>query len=128
MDAFPNNVGGGLLKRFVVTFDYDHQIMYLKPVAGPVDDLDTFDRSGVWINVKGRGFEIVDIGPGTPAAVAGLRVGDIVTKVNGKSIQSVKLYDFRRMLRNEAPGTKIHLTFDRRGAIHQTDLVLRNLI
>lgn len=128
MDAFPNNVGGGLLKRFVVTFDYDHQIMYLKPVAGPVDDLDTFDRSGMWINVKGRGFEIVDIGPGTPAAVAGLRVGDIVTKVNGKSIQSIKLYDFRRMLRNEAPGTKIHLTFDRRGAIHQTDLVLRDLI
>lgn len=128
MEAFPSNVGGGVLKRFVVTFDYDHQLMYLKPIPGPIEDLDTFDRSGMWVNDNGKGFEIVDVGPGTPAAAAGLRAGDIVTEVNGEPIQSIKLYDFRKMLRNQSPGTKVQLTFLRKNAVNQAQLTLRDLI
>ncbi len=30
---FDGNVGSALLKRFVVTFDYAHQVMYLKPIT-----------------------------------------------------------------------------------------------
>ena len=49
-DNLAGNIGGGILKRFVVTFDYEHNTMYLKPIAGRIADLDTFDRSGMWIN------------------------------------------------------------------------------
>lgn len=86
IDAFPNNVGGGLLKRFVVTFDYEHQLMYLKPTEGKVDDLDTFDRSGIWINAAANGFKIVDVSKGTPAADTGLRPDDVITAVDGKPV------------------------------------------
>ncbi len=32
--VFPNNIGGGVLKRYIVTFDYDHSVMYLKRSEG----------------------------------------------------------------------------------------------
>ena len=127
-EAFPNNIGGGLLKRFVVTFDYDHQLMYLKPIAGKVDDLDTFDRSGMWLNVADKGFGIVNVGEGTPAAKAGIAAGDIVVAVDGKAASSMHLYDLRRRLRNDPPGTQVALTVERNGKPRKVTLVLRDLI
>lgn len=127
-EAFPNNVGGGLLKRFVVTFDYDHQLMYLKPIAGKVDDLDTFDRSGMWLNVAGKGFGIVNVSDGTPAAKAGIAAGDIIVAVDGKAASSMHLYDLRRRLRNDPPGTEVALTVERNGKPRKVTLVLRDLI
>jgi len=127
-EAFPNNIGGGLLKRFVVTFDYDHQLMYLKPIADKVDDLDTFDRSGMWLNVADKGFGIVNVGEGTPAAKAGIAAGDIVVAVDGKAASSMHLYDLRRRLRNDPPGTQVALTVERNGKPRTVTLVLRDLI
>jgi hypothetical protein len=127
-EAFPNNIGGGLLKRFVVTFDYDHQLMYLKPIAGKVDDLDTFDRSGMWLNVAGKGFGIVNVGEGTPAAKAGIAAGDVIVAVDGKAASSMQLYDLRRRLRNDAVGTQVSLTVERQGKPRKVTLVLRDLI
>jgi len=34
-DDYQGSIGGGFLKRFVVTFDYGHQIIYLKPWRSP---------------------------------------------------------------------------------------------
>lgn len=128
IDAFPNNVGGGLLKRFVVTFDYEHQLMYLKPTEGKVDDLDTFDRSGIWINAAANGFKIVDVSKGTPAADTGLRPDDVITAVDGKPVTSMKLYDLRKALRNDPPGTTLRLTINRKGVTQEMPLTLRDLI
>ncbi|HMH66321.1 MAG TPA: aspartyl protease family protein [Pinirhizobacter sp.] len=128
IEAFPNNVGSGLLKRFVVTFDYDHQVMYLKPIPGKVDDLDTFDRSGVWLNVSGKGFGIVSVGKDTPAAKVGLAAGDTIVAVDGKAASSIHLYDLRRRLRNDAPGTRVALTLEHEGKPRNVTLVLRDLI
>lgn len=128
VEAFPNNVGSGLLKRFVVTLDYGHQLMYLKPIAGNVDDLDTFDRSGMWLNVADKGFSIVSVSDGSPAAKAGLAAGDIIETVDGKSVSSIHLYDLRRRLRDEPPGTKVALTVERNGNPRKIILVLRDLI
>ncbi|HEY4144663.1 aspartyl protease family protein [Pinirhizobacter sp.] len=128
IEAFPNNVGGGLLKRFVVTLDYDHQLMYLKPIPGKVDDLDTFDRSGMWLNVSGKGFGVVNVNDGAPAAKAGIAAGDIIVAVDGKAASSMHLYDLRRRLRNDAPGTEVPLTVERDGKRRKVTLVLRDLI
>lgn len=128
VEAFPNNVGSGLLKRFVVTLDYEHQVMYLKPIAGKVDDLDTFDRSGMWLNVADKGFSIVSVSDGSPAAKAGLAAGDIIETVDGEAASSIHLYDLRRRLRDEAPGTKVTLTVERNGHPRKVTLVLRDLI
>lgn len=128
VDAFPNNIGGGLLKRFVVTLDYDHQLIYLKPIEGKVADLDTFDRSGMWLNQSPQGFQIVDISYGTPAETAGLHVGDIITSVDAVPVQSLHLYELRERFRNEPSGTTVTLGIRRAGNLHSVKLTLRDLI
>jgi hypothetical protein len=127
-EAFPNNVGGGVLKRFVVTIDYQHMILYLMPVPGPVADLDTFDRSGMWINEADDGYKIVEVSKGAPAESAGLAAGDIILAVDGRPAKSIALSDLRRQLRNQAPGTVVKLSVRRGADTRDIALTLRDLL
>jgi hypothetical protein len=124
-DQLAGNIGGGVLKRFVVTFDYERSTMYLKPIAGTVDDLDTFDRSGLWINRDAEGFKVVDVTAKSPAADAGLANGDVVTAIDGKPATSIALPDIRKRLRNEKPGTVVTLAVKGKGDVKVT---LRDLV
>jgi hypothetical protein len=119
------NIGGGVLKRFVVTFDYERNTMFLKPIAGAVADLDTFDRSGAWFNRDPEGFKIVDVSARTPAAEAGLAKDDIVTAVDGQAATAIALPALRQRLRNDAPGTVVTLAVKGKGTVK---LTLRDLV
>jgi membrane-associated protease RseP (regulator of RpoE activity) len=107
--SLSGNIGGGILKRFVVTFDYGHNTMYLKPVAGPVADLDSYDRAGMWFNVTPEGFKVISVTDGSPAAQAGIRPDDVITAIDGAPVSGLKLPDVRARLRNDAPGTQVKL-------------------
>ena len=52
-----------------------------------------------------NGVRFADIKPGSPAAKAGLRAGDILTEFDGKRIQN--LYDFTYALRAKQPGQEV---------------------
>jgi Aspartyl protease/PDZ domain len=108
-NEYSGNIGSGILKRFVVTFDYNNKVMYLKPATVPLTDVGTFDRSGMWINDSQGGFEIVDVTAKGPADTAGLKKNDVIVSVDGKPAGEIKLADLRQRLRNEAPGTKVKL-------------------
>jgi hypothetical protein len=101
------NIGGGILKRFVVTFDYANNVMYLKPVTGAVADLDTYDRAGAWFNIDSDGFKVIDVTKGGPADSAGLKIGDIIVAVDGKPASGIVLTALRERLRDAAPGTVV---------------------
>ncbi|HEX4096837.1 MAG TPA: aspartyl protease family protein, partial [Caulobacteraceae bacterium] len=75
---YDGNVGSGLLKQFVVTFDYAHQVMYLKRITPTPPDVGTFDRSGLWINAKDGGYAVTDVAKGSAGADAGIAVGDVI--------------------------------------------------
>jgi hypothetical protein len=126
--SYQGNVGAGILKRYIVTFDYGHQIMYLKPLRGPVADLDTFDRSGMWINAAPNGFEVMDVVANGPAANAGIAKGDILTDVNGKPATSIPVYELRRMLREQAPGTVVAFTVKGAAGAKEMKVTLRDQI
>jgi hypothetical protein len=124
-DNLAGNIGGGILKRFVVTFDYEHNTMFLKPIAGTVADLDTFDRAGMWFNKDAEGFKVVDVTAKTPAADAGLTKDDIITAVDGRPATAIALPDIRKRLRNDKPGTVVTLAVKGKGDVKVT---LRDLI
>lgn len=114
--GYDGNVGSGLLKRFIVTFDYDHHVLYLKKQPLRVADTGTFDRSGLWINQGKNGFEIFNVAEGSPAAVAGLKAGDVITGVYGHPAASIRLSDLRMQLRDLAPGTMVVFSVLHKGA------------
>jgi hypothetical protein len=110
--ADPNvegNVGSGLLKRFVVTFDYAHQTMYLRPIAGTPQDVGVFDRAGAWINMSAHGFKVMEVNASGAAAAAGLKAGDEITAVDGAPAGGIPLPELRRRLRDEPAGTQLSL-------------------
>jgi hypothetical protein len=126
--SYQGNIGGGILKRFVVTFDYANHTMYLKPLPAPVADLDTYDRAGMWINAGKGGMRVMDVTAGGPAAQAGIEVGDVITRVDGKPATSVPLYELRRRLRDESPGTVVRFTVQHGEQIRETEITLRDQI
>lgn len=120
--------GSALLKRFVVTFDYAHQRMYLRRITPTPPDVGTFDRSGLWINAQKGGYEIVDVARDGPGARAGLAVGDVITAVDGKPVVTEDLADVRRRLRSDPAGSAVELTVRHGDVTRQATLTLADSI
>ncbi|MEP7185914.1 MAG: aspartyl protease family protein, partial [Rhodanobacter sp.] len=125
---FDGNVGSGFLKRFVVTFDYGHQVMYLKSLAHSGADTGSFDRSGMWINLGSDGYDVMDVASDSPAAEAGLTVADVITHFDGRGTDELSLADARKLLRVTPAGTQMTLTVRRGVTTRKVKLVLRDLI
>ena len=125
---FDGNIGGGLLKRFVVTFDYAHQFMYLKPIKPLPPDVGTFDRSGLWINAHGDGYEVADVAGKSAGAQAGLVTGDLIIQVNDHPVTDAALSAMRQRLRCDPPGSRFKLTVKRGTQVLNVSLVLRDQI
>jgi membrane-associated protease RseP (regulator of RpoE activity) len=120
------NIGAGVLKRFTVTFDYGHKRMYLAPnesFAKP----DNADRAGLWLNRDGDGSRIEEVVAASPAADAGLAVGDTIVKVGGQAAATLPLSDFRQRLRED--GAPVPLTARKAdGTTQEIYLKLRDLL
>jgi len=126
--AYEGNIGSGLLKRFVVTFDYAHQTMYLKRIVPEPEDIGTFDRSGLWINAKNGGFEVTDVAKDGAGTLAGLAVGDVITAIDGKPAVADQLADARRLLRDRPAGSTVMLTVRRGDESRSVRLTLKDQI
>ena len=60
-----------------------------------------------------HGVAIAQVEPNSPAERAGLKVGDVITAINGNTINDVN--EFRLQVAGFAPGTSIKLRVDRNG-------------
>ncbi|WP_428269506.1 aspartyl protease family protein [Haliangium sp.] len=122
------NIGGGVLKRFTVTFDYSRQVMYLDKNQH-FDAPDRHDQSGLWMSRTDAGFAIEAIVPGSAAERAGLAVGDHVVAVDGRAVTELSLSDVRTHWRRAAPGTRVRLRVaSKKGKQREVVMVLRALI
>ncbi len=124
---YAGNVGGGVLKRFNITFDYTHQQLIFEPNAN-YNKPDVFDRSGMWLNQVDGTFEVMDVVAGGPAAQVGIKVGDKVVAVDGRPSSQILLPDLRNKFKTEAPGTKLRLTVNSGGQQRDVELTLRDLV
>lgn len=121
------NIGGEILRRFTVTFDYSRQRMYLQLNPGSSEPF-RFDQSGMWMNREDGAFVIKTVMSGGPAEQAGLKVGDRVTSIDGRPVAAMALTDFRTALRDDEPGTQFHLHVDDGKTSRDVVLVLRRLV
>ncbi len=124
---FAGNVGGGVLKRFDVTFDYSKKRMFLEPnesFARP----DAYDRAGLWLNRDEAGFKVMDVTANGPAAEAGLKTGDVITAIDGRNAKDLVLPEVRSQFKTSAPGTNVRLTVKTGAGSRDVTLVLRDLV
>jgi hypothetical protein len=95
-----NQLGLGFLSRFVVTFDFPRNTVYLK--RGKLFGIPhSRDRSGLHI-LRRKDRSVVDsVDKDSPAAVAGFLAGDIVTRVDDVMADGLSLFELRKMFNGE---------------------------
>ena len=69
-----------------------------------------------------NGIAIYKVENNSPAETAGLKKGDIITKLAGKSVKN--LAEFRYELYKHSPGEEIEVTYYRNGSLETTKLTL----
>jgi hypothetical protein len=121
------NVGAEILKRFNVTFDYARQEITFEPNANHAAPY-VYDRSGLWLNQAAGSFEVQDVIPGSPAAGAGIKVGDRVLEIDGREAGEIPLPEARQRLRTPPPGTKVRITVRSGDRNRHVVLMLKDLL
>jgi len=122
------NVGGGVWKRFTVTFDYPRQAMSLVPNAA-FEAADTYDRSGVFAIQRDGRLVAADVRPATPAAEAGIKKGDAIVSINGGSGTALTLAALRAAFRSPAGSVvRLGILSAPATAPHDVTLTLRDYV
>ncbi len=121
-------IGGEFFRRFKVIFDYSRGRIILEKNRH-FNEPYKYDASGLFLAAEGTNFETLKIlraTENTPAFEAGLRDGDVITKIDGNSTSKFSLEQIRQMFTQK--GRMFRLTFKRDGSVRQTKIKLRDLI
>jgi len=121
------NLGGGVLRHFVVAFDYANKKMYLAPNAD-FGKPDAFDRSGLWLLTDNDTLKVADVAKDSAAERAGLHVDDRIQSIDGAPISTKSLADWRRQLRELPVGTRMTVEFERGNKSSDATLILADRI
>jgi predicted aspartyl protease len=127
-DLGDGEIGGELLRRFKVIIDYSLKRIVIEP---RVDLAEPFEASlsGAGIAAEGvdyKTFKVRAVIENSPASEAGLRAGDIITKIDNKPASEFTFEQLRKMFRQE--GREYLLEIKRDDKTQQVKLKLRRLI
>jgi hypothetical protein len=114
------------LRRFKVVFDYPRQRLLLERGRHFGDDM-PFDASGTIIYGDGQnGYRVLRVVEGSPAAEAGLRPGDVILEIDGKTAGQLSNNGIAAVLRQA--GREIAIRIQRGEEKQSVSLKLRNLL
>jgi len=105
LDGPDGIVGGELLRRHRVTFDYPHARMILEPYPAPATAYE-YDMSGLFMAVDAPDYakiRVMAVNPRTPAAEAGLQPDDEIVSIDGRRTPALTLDQARLLLRKPGP-------------------------
>ncbi|MBX6353065.1 MAG: S41 family peptidase [Thermoflavifilum sp.] len=83
-----------------------------------------FDGIGVVIRQQGGRLSVLQVIPGSPAEKAGIRAGDVIVAVGGKSVAGVPIDQVSQMILGRA-GTTVSITVERLVADKPKDYTLK---
>jgi len=112
--AFDGIIGGALLRRTKVIFDYSRKQLILEPYAASPKPYE-YDMSGLFLLAKGPDFKrfiIQSVMDDSPGANAGLQRGDIITTINESPAREYTLGELRELLTQEGREIKFEIQRD----------------
>ncbi len=117
-----NAIGLGYLSRFIVTFDFPHEAMYLKP-GKFYDRLPYHDALGLGTVFQNKQIAVKDVSPNSPAEKAAIQNGDVLKQINGSDVTNMSLFNIRRLFCED--GKTLKLRFERDGKPRDVTITLR---
>lgn len=123
------NIGGAVLKRFRVIFDYANGFVYLKKnrlFRTPFE----YNMSGMELKATGpllTTLLVSTVAKDSPARRAGIQPGDMIVSVNGQYPPELTLAMFNQMV-SVKPGKKIRLKIFRGGMIFKKKFRLERIL
>ena len=109
-------IGGEVLSRFTVIFNFPTEEIYLKKNSSFKKKFH-YNLSGLTVKAKGSRlnvFEIMEVRQRSVADRAGLKAGDLIVSINGISAKTLELNSINGMI-NHRPGKKLNMVVDRKG-------------
>ena len=122
--AYDGTIGGAILRRFQVTFDYPHQRLILAPDDDFADPFEV-DTAGLILVAGGTDLRTISVGhvlAETPAEAAGVQPGDMLTRINDQDAGDLGLERIRLLFRQ--PGSYA-LQLRRGGSLVTVTMVTR---
>jgi hypothetical protein len=122
------NIGGNILRRFRVIFDYLRHRLILEPNEH-FSEVDEYDMSGASLSLLGladQAIKVTRIIENSPAAEVGLKPEDILLTIDGRPTAEIGLSRIREMFKQE--GREYQLNIKRGAEMLQLRLKLRKLI
>ncbi|MGC3948324.1 MAG: aspartyl protease family protein [Chryseolinea sp.] len=122
-------IGGEILSRFVVIFNFPAEKVYLKKNSSYKKNF-YYNLSGITLKAKGSQlttFEVMEVRDKSPSKLSGIMVGDIILTLNGIPAQSLDLNMMNGLL-NSKPGKRVRLELSRKGERLKMDIELRDPI
>lgn len=104
---FDGVIGSEILRRFKVIVDYSRQQMILEPnryFSEPYEH----DMAGMLLVVEGTSFRVRQVIERSPATIAGLRAGDLITAVNRRP--TLTLEELRQMFMRKGRSYRLSVT------------------
>ena len=122
-------LGGEILTRFSVIFDYRNEAIYLKKTKGYKRSFE-FNMSGLTISAKGKElntYSVELVRKDSPAERADIREGDMITSINGYDDENINLNEIYQIF-NSKEGKNIRLGIIRDGQIMKKRFKLEKIL
>ncbi|WP_207507320.1 aspartyl protease family protein [Telluribacter humicola] len=130
MSGRQGNIGGELLRRFVVTFHYRDQYVVLKPIKKALKETFEHDMSGMELRAKGdkyTSYEVDHVKEDSPAYHAGIQKGDKIVFINDTQASNLSLTEINKTLQHKE-GKEINLVLKRGDQLVFTSFILKRTI
>jgi hypothetical protein len=121
------SIGYEILRQFVITFDYSRGELWFERSAAFGTKTGQGRTGFQAIKINGPGFRVITVLPNAPAAAAGIRVGDLVTDIDGQPLTSMSQAEFGE-LTQRPNGTLVHLGLVRDGTPYRVKLILTDVL
>lgn len=122
----PSHLGLGFFRRHQVIFDFAHRQLYLQP-GKQFFGQDEEDMSGLHLVRENQLTTVYSVDENSPAFNRGIKPGDIITSLNGRSASEVNLNDIRRILES-GDGDHVKLQIRRGANLLNFDITLKKTI
>ncbi|MFI5370957.1 MAG: PDZ domain-containing protein, partial [Candidatus Eisenbacteria bacterium] len=122
-EDYAGNIGNQVLERFRVTFDYTRKTVWFEPGAR-YGKRDEFSLAGMQLARFDGAVRAMNVLTGSPAEKAGLREGDEVLAVDGKSMKSWTLDALNALFETGTPGARHSIAYRHEGKKRNAKLTL----